>query len=75
MKKWYKWYRIFELVGGEPTITSQLAFEDNFFKTDKDAEKKLPKYVKEKYGEDCLLGYETFLILPIFTEEKYNGIK
>lgn len=69
-----KWYRIFELVDGKPEMTSQLAFDDNYFKSEKVAEKKLPEYVEESYGED-LMGIETFLILPVYSKEKHNGIK
>ena len=62
-----KWYRIFELVCGQPEITTELNFRDNYFKTEKEAEKKLPKYVKNAYGD---IVFETFLILPTFSKKK-----
>jgi len=69
-----KWYRIFELVNGQPEMTTELAWKDNYFKTEAEAEKKLPKYVKKTYGEN-ILGMETFLILPVYSKKKTDGIK
>lgn len=61
-----KYYRIFELVDGVPTITQELNFDTNLFPFMlEDVEALLPKYVKEMYGEN-LIGFEEFLILPVY---------